>query len=69
MKEHNIVGVTLAIVQDGEMILLKGYGFADRESRIPVDPATTLFRPGSTSKLFTWTAVMQLSLDFLGVFF
>jgi CubicO group peptidase (beta-lactamase class C family) len=60
MKEHNIVGVTLSIVQNGEIILLKGYGFADRESRKPVDPSKTLFRPGSTSKLFTWTAVMQL---------
>ena len=60
MKEHNIVGATLAVVQDGEIILLKGYGFADRESRTLVDPSTTLFRPGSTAKLFTWTAVMQL---------
>src|SRR5437762_6993297 len=25
-----------------------------------VDPERTLFRPGSVSKLFTWTAVMQL---------
>ena len=38
----------------------QGYGFADVASRKPVDPATTLFRPGSVSKLFTWTAVMQL---------
>jgi CubicO group peptidase (beta-lactamase class C family) len=60
MKEYNIVGVTLAVVQDGEIILLKGYGFADRESRTLVNPSKTLFRPGSTSKLFTWTAVMQL---------
>jgi CubicO group peptidase (beta-lactamase class C family) len=60
MKEGNIVGVTLSIVQNGEIILLKGYGVADRESRKPVDPSKTLFRPGSTSKLFTWTAVMQL---------
>jgi CubicO group peptidase (beta-lactamase class C family) len=63
MKEHNIVGVTLSIVQNGEIILLKGYGFADRESRKPVDPLKTLFRPGSTSKLFTWTAVMQMVED------
>lgn len=60
MDEHNIVGVTLAVVQDGEMILSKGYGYADREKHIPVDPAKTLFRTGSTGKLFTWTAVMQL---------
>ncbi len=60
MDEHTIVGVTLAVVQDGELILSKGYGYADRENRIPVDPAKTLFRTGSTGKLFTWTAVMQL---------
>lgn len=60
MDEHNIVGVTLAVVQDGEIILSKGYGYANRENRISVNPADTLFRPGSTSKLFTWTAVMQL---------
>ena len=35
---------------------------ATRTSRsaLPVDPALTLFRPGSVSKLLTWTAVMQL---------
>lgn len=60
MIEHNIMGVTLAVVQEGETILLKGYGYADRESRVPVDPSKTLFRPGSTAKLLTWTTVMQL---------
>ena len=60
MHENNIVGVTLSMVQDGEIILMKGYGYADREKGTPVDPAKTLFRPGSTSKLFTWTAIMQL---------
>ena len=60
MDEHKIVGATLSIVQDGEIILSKGYGYADRENKVPVGPAKTLFRPGSTSKLFTWTAVMQL---------
>src|SRR5690606_26176365 len=29
------------------------------DKQIPVDPYTTLFRPGSVSKLFTWVAVMQ----------
>ena len=60
MQEQNIVGVTLSVVQDGEVILLKGYGYADLDKRTPVDPAKTIFRPGSTAKLFTWTAVMQL---------
>ena len=42
------------------MIFAKGYGYSDIEKRTPVSPDSTLFRPGSISKLFTWTAVMQL---------
>jgi len=41
-------------------VLLRGYGVADRDIGVPVDPDTTLFRLGSISKLFTATAVMQL---------
>jgi len=53
-------GAVVVIVKDGQVLLEKGYGLADEKRRIPVDPRRTLFRPGSTSKLFTWTAVMQL---------
>jgi len=60
MPSRNIPAATIAVVKDGELFFAKGYGYADREKKIPVDPETTLFRPGSTSKLFTWTAVMQL---------
>lgn len=58
--EHNIPGATLAVVKDGEIIVSKGYGFSDLQKRTPVDPEKSLFRPGSVSKLITWTAVMQL---------
>lgn len=51
---------TVAIRKDGEPIFAKGYGHQNIEEQIPVDPARTLFRPGSTSKLFTWISVMQL---------
>ena len=47
------------VVKDGQVLLQKGYGYADVEKKQPVDPQKTLFRPGSVSKLFTWTAVMQ----------
>jgi CubicO group peptidase (beta-lactamase class C family) len=53
-------GAVVSVVKDGQLLLEKGYGWADAEKHVPVDPKTTLFRPGSTSKLFTWTAVMQL---------
>jgi CubicO group peptidase (beta-lactamase class C family) len=51
----------VAIVRNGEPIMAKGYGFEDLEEQRPVDARQTLFRPGSTSKLFTWVAVMQLA--------
>jgi CubicO group peptidase (beta-lactamase class C family) len=52
-------GAVVAVVKDGQVLVEKGYGWADAEKHVPVDPKATLFRPGSTSKLFTWTAVMQ----------
>lgn len=60
LKAGNIAGVTFSFVKDGEILLAKGYGFADVKNRRPVEPDKTLFRPGSVSKLITWTALMQL---------
>jgi CubicO group peptidase (beta-lactamase class C family) len=59
MKANNSPAGTVAIMHNGELIFAKGYGFQDVDQQIPVDPHTTLFRPGSVSKLFTWVAVMQ----------
>src|SRR5262249_58548170 len=56
-----IAGATVAVVKDGKVLFSKGYGYADVAKKTPVSPETTLFRPGSVSKLFTWTAVMQLN--------
>jgi len=60
MESYHIGGATLAVVKDGEIFFAKGYGYADVKEKKPVIAAKTLFRPGSISKLFTWTAVMQL---------
>jgi CubicO group peptidase (beta-lactamase class C family) len=58
--EHaDIAGAVVAVVKDGKLLFARGYGYADVEKKVPVSPETTLFRPGSISKLFTWTAVMQ----------
>lgn len=59
LQSGDIAGAVVVVVKDGEVLAQKGYGYADLETRKPVDPALTLFRPGSISKLFTWTAVMQ----------
>jgi CubicO group peptidase (beta-lactamase class C family) len=60
MESHHIAGATVAVVKDGELFFAKGYGYADVKEKKPVIVDKTLFRPGSVSKLFTWTAVMQL---------
>jgi len=60
MQRGDIAGGVIAVVKDGKVLFQKGYGYADVEKRTPIDAAKTLIRPGSTSKLFTWTAVMQL---------
>jgi len=53
-------GVAVVVTYGGEIIFSRGYGYANLESQIPIDPATTVFGYGSIGKLFTWTAVMQL---------
>jgi CubicO group peptidase (beta-lactamase class C family) len=61
MEEYHIAGMTFTMVKDEQVFFQKGYGYADLEKRTPVDPASTLFRIGSVTKLITWTAVMQLA--------
>lgn len=60
LRNARVPGAVVVVVKDGQPLLQKGYGLADWDKNIPVDPNKTLFRPGSVSKLFTWTAVMQL---------
>ena len=60
MKRAPIASAVVVIVKDGNILLSRGYGHADASAKQPADPATTLFRVGSLSQLFTATAVMQL---------
>ncbi|MBL4603745.1 MAG: beta-lactamase family protein [Emcibacteraceae bacterium] len=57
--EHSAAG-TVGIVKDGKVILNKGYGYQNIKDHILINAETTLMRPGSVSKLFTWVAVMQM---------
>lgn len=61
LESHHIPGAAIAVVKDGQVLLTKGYGFANLETRRPVNPERTLFRIASVTKLFTWTAAMQLA--------
>ena len=59
MDRDHIAGVTVSVVQNGQVVLKKGYGFADLSPARKVDPDRTLFRVGSISKTFTWIALMK----------
>ena len=60
MSQDHIAGVQVAVVRDGETLLVKGYGIDSVAPRRVVDPQQSLFRVGSISKTFTWLAIMQL---------
>jgi len=60
MDENNNASAVVKVMKDGDVIFSKGYGYIDQENKKPVRVDTSLFRPGSISKLFTWVSVMQL---------
>lgn len=60
MRDEGIAGVTVAVVDRSGPVLERGYGIASASPERAVDPATTLFRIGSTTKTFTYVATMQL---------
>ena len=60
LEKYHIPNAAISVVKEGKIVYKKGFGLADIENNKPVDADTTLFRIGSTSKLVTWTAVMQL---------
>ncbi len=59
MKKWNIVGASVAVVKDERLIYSKGFGYADRENEIKIEPKH-LFRVASVSKLITAVSVMKL---------
>jgi CubicO group peptidase (beta-lactamase class C family) len=60
LERSDIAGATVLVMKDGNVLLQKGYGYADVKAKRAVDPAATIFRLASISKLFTWISVMQL---------
>ncbi|HCI72343.1 MAG TPA: hypothetical protein DHV30_17810, partial [Balneola sp.] len=51
--KHLLPGMSISVYKDDRIIWSKGYGFADLDNEIEVDPSKTLFRIGSVSKTLT----------------
>lgn len=59
MKAEKIPGLSLAVVKDGVLVKLKGYGFSNLEDMATVHP-DTVFQSGSLAKQFTAMGVLML---------
>jgi len=59
MESDNIVGVSAAIIIDGSVIWKNGFGYADKENKVPMT-VNTVVSIASVTKTFTALALMQL---------
>lgn len=59
MEQQKIPGVSVAVVKDGKPVVVKGYGLANVEHKVPVKPET-IFQSASVGKQFAAFAVMLL---------
>lgn len=62
MHDWDIPGLAIAVIKDGKILVMKGYGESDRATHTKVDE-NTLFMIASNSKLFTATSLAQLEAD------
>jgi CubicO group peptidase (beta-lactamase class C family) len=60
LAREDLAGLVVSVVRDDRVLLAKGYGMASFAPARPADGDTTMFRIGSVSKTFTYTAAMQL---------
>lgn len=59
MQEEHVPGVAIAFVKGDEVAFMKGYGYADLDNKIEIDPKKTVFGIGSVSKILTSTAALK----------
>ena len=60
VEESGITGLSVALVDDQEIVWSEGFGFADKKNGVKATP-NTVYGVASVSKLFTATAIMQLA--------
>jgi CubicO group peptidase (beta-lactamase class C family) len=60
MTDRYIAGAAVSIVHDGRLVYAEGFGDREVFTEDPVDPARTIFRIGSITKVLTGVAILQL---------
>lgn len=59
MKKSEAPGMSVAVIRNGKVIKMRGYGYANLEHQVKVTPST-IFEIGSVGKMFTASLVMKL---------
>ena len=62
LRKYFVPGGAVAVMREGKLLYARGFGYADVENKIPVQP-DALFRIASVSKMITATAIMKLVED------
>ncbi|MCG2615194.1 beta-lactamase family protein [Terrimonas sp. NA20] len=60
MKHYNVAGVSVAVIDNYQIVWAKGYGYADKKENLKVT-TNTLFEPGSISKSLNAVGILQLA--------
>ena len=61
MEQGHVPGAVVAVVYEGRIVLLRGYGQSRLDTASQVDASRTVFRIGSVTKVFTSVAALQLA--------
>lgn len=61
MEEMHIPGVVITVVKDNDIVFSKGYGYSNLETKEPMTADKTLLKIASVTKVFTYTALMQVN--------
>lgn len=61
LRKHGIMGMSISVSQQGELIWSKGFGFAQKKPRTKVKPDETIFRIASISKSITGLTLAKLA--------
>ena len=57
MKRGSVTGLGLAIINNGAVVYVKGYGFRDVEQKLPFEPDTSTYAASFTKVVFGYTAL------------
>ncbi len=60
IDDKRVPGVAITVLKEGETILQKGYGYANLEKGVVIDPKETIFRIASVSKPIAATALAHM---------